>query len=318
MSKPTIIQMGSLAGSPGAHEALQAHYQVIELWRAQDRSATLAQNEHVEVIVTSALHGCSAEVIERLPNLKLICSWGVGYDTIDLQACQRRNITVTNTPDVLSDCVADHAWGLLIACARHIAEGDQFVRQGLWQSRAEPLTLGTRVSGKNLGIVGLGRIGLAIAKRGSGFDMQIAYHNRRPRNDVPYTYQPDLTELARWSDFLMIATVGGSETRHLISREVLKALGPNAIVVNIARGAVIDERAMADLLQSGELGGAGLDVFENEPQVPESLKQSRRTVLMPHVGSATLETRQAMFDLVLRNLQAYFSSKALLTPIATS
>lgn len=318
MDKPTIIQVGSLAGSPGANEMLQSHYRVIALWQAEDKDAVLRENQHVQVLVTSALHGCSAELIESLPNLKLVCSWGVGYDTIDLQACQRRGIVVTNTPDVLSDCVADEAWGLLIASARHIAAGDQFVRQGHWQSRNEPLPLGRRVSGKKLGIVGLGRIGLAIAKRGQGFDMTVAYHNRRIRNDVAYSYYADLVELARWSDFLVVATVGGSDTHHLVNREVLRALGPRGIIINIARGAVIEEQAMVELLQSGELGGAGLDVFENEPHVPQSLLQLPQVVLMPHVGSATFETRQAMFDLVLENLKAYFSDKALLTPVATS
>ncbi len=318
MDKPTIIQVGSLAGSPGANEMLQSHYRVIALWQADDRATVLKDNEHVQVLVTSALHGCSAELIESLPNLKLICSWGVGYDTIDLQACHRRAIMVTNTPDVLSDCVADEAWGLLIASARHIAAGDQFVRQGRWQSRNDTLPLGRRVSGKKLGIVGLGRIGLAIAKRGQGFNMEVAYHNRRVRDDVAYRYYSDLVELARWSDFLVVATVGGSDTRDLIDRQVLRALGPSGIIVNIARGTVIEEQAMVELLQSGELGGAGLDVFENEPHVPQSLVQLPQVVLMPHVGSATFETSQAMFDLVLENLQAYFSDKALLTPVDTS
>lgn len=315
MEKPRILQVGSLGGSPGADAALETQYAVIALWKAADRAACLAQAADVEVVVTSAMHGCGRDIIERLPNLKFICSWGVGYDTIDIEAAQARGIAVSNTPDVLNDCVADEAWGLLIAAARHIAAGDRFVRENRWENKDGMLALGTRVSGKRLGIVGLGRIGLAIAKRGLGFDMQIGYHNRQQRSDVDYTYLPTLVELAKWSDFLVVATVGGEQTRQLVSREVLAALGPSGIVINIARGPVIDETAMAELLQSGELGGAGLDVFENEPCVPDIFKTLPNVVLMPHQASATIETRQAMFALVTQNLAAYFEGKPLITPI---
>lgn len=318
MSKPKILQIGSLAGSPGADETLREHYDVTALWQASDRAQCLKDAADIEVVVTSAMHGCKADVIESLPKLKLICSWGVGYDTIDIESAHARGVSVTNTPDVLNDCVADEAWGLIIACARHIPQGDQFVRTNRWENHDGMLALGTRVSGKKLGIVGLGRIGMAIAKRGIGFDMEIAYHNRTERTDVPYTYMKTLTDLAQWSDFLVVATVGGATTRKLISRDVLRALGPTGVIVNIARGPVIDETAMVELLQSGELGGAGLDVFENEPQVPDALKRLDQVVLMPHVGSATFETRAAMFDLVLQNLGAYFSGKSLLTPVVTS
>ncbi len=318
MSKPKIIQIGSLGGSPGADQVLREHFDVIALWQAQDRDQTLRDAEAVEVVVTSAVHGCKADVIEKLPNLKLICNWGVGYDSIDIAAAAKHGVALTNTPEVLNDCVADEAWGLMIACARHIPRGDQFVRSNRWENHGGVLPLGVRVSGKKLGIVGLGRIGMAIAKRGEGFDMQIGYHNRNARTDVPYLYMDKLTDLAHWADFLVVATVGGASTRKLISREVLKALGPRSYIINIARGPVIDEAAMVELLQNGELGGAGLDVFENEPKVPDALKHLDNVVLMPHVASATIETRQAMFDLVMQNLQAYFAGKTLLTPVATS
>lgn len=318
MKKPKIVQIGSLGGSPGADNKLREHFDVVPLWQASDRDQALREAADVEVVVTSAMHGCTADVMQKLPNLKLICNWGVGYDSIDIEAAAKHGIAVTNTPDVLNDCVADEAWGLIIACARHIPQGDQFVRTNRWENQDGMLPLGTRVSGKKLGIVGLGRIGMAIAKRGEGFDMQIGYHNRNARTDVPYTYMNTLTDLARWSDFLVVATVGGASTRKLISRDVLQALGPNSYIINIARGPVIDETAMVELLQSGALGGAGLDVFENEPKVPDALKQLNNVVLMPHVGSATTETRQAMFDVVMQNLLAYFDGKALLTPVATS
>ncbi len=318
MSKQTIVQIGSLAGSPGANEALRDKFNVIALWESSDQAKTLSQAQEVEVVVTSAMHGCSAEVMQQLPNLKLISNWGVGYDTIDIEAANARGIAVTNTPDVLNDCVADEALGLLIASARHIAQGDRFVRSNRWENQDGMLPLGTRVSGKKLGIVGLGRIGMAIAKRALGFDMQIGYHNRSARTDVPYQYMDKLTDLAKWADFLIVATVGGASTRKLVSRDVLKALGPSGLIINIARGPVIDETAMVELLQSGELGGAGLDVFEREPKVPDALKSLENVVLMPHVGSATTETRQAMFELTLSNVEAYFAGKALLTPVSTS
>jgi len=315
MSKPRVLQIGSLGGSPGADSTLRESYDVIPLWEATDRDDCLKKAVEVEVVVTSAMHGCGADIINQLPNLKLICNWGVGYDTIDIEAARARDIAVTNTPEVLNDCVADEAWGLLIACARHIAQGDRFVRDNRWENKEGMLPLGTRVSGKKLGIVGLGRIGMAIAKRGLGFDMQVGYHNRQKRNDVDYTYIPTLRALAEWSDFLVVATVGGSQTRQLVNRDVLRALGPKGMVINIARGPVIDEMAMVELLASGELGAAGLDVFENEPKVPDALKQLSNAVLMPHQASATVETRQAMFDLVTQNLAAYFAGKPLITPV---
>jgi len=318
VSKPKILQIGSLGGSPGADQYLRDHYDVIALWQSDDRDQTLRDASDVEVVVTSAMHGCKADVIKALPNLKFICNWGVGYDAIDLAAANERGVAIANTPDVLNDCVADEAWGLIIACARHIPLGDRFVRENRWENHDGVMPLGTRVSGKKLGIVGLGRIGMAIAKRGEGFDMQVAYHNRSARTDVSYAYMDKLTDLAHWSDFLVVATVGGASTQKLISHEVLAALGPSSYIINIARGPVIDETAMVQLLQKGELGGAGLDVFENEPTVPHELKRLDNVVLMPHLGSATAETRQAMFDLVIANLQAFFEAKPLLTPVSTS
>lgn len=315
MSKPRILQIGSLGGSPGADNVLTDQYDVIALWQATDHAECLRQAADIEVVVTSAVHGCDAQTMAQLPNLKLICNWGVGYDTIDIEAAQAKGIVVTNTPDVLNDCVADEAWGLLIAAARHIAQGDQFVRTNRWENKDGMLPLGTRVSGKKLGIVGLGRIGLAIAKRGIGFDMEVAYHNRTERRDVNFRYMQTLVALAEWSDFLVIATVGGGQTRQLIGAEVLKALGPQSILINIARGSVIDEDALVSALTSGELGGAGLDVFEDEPRVPDALKTLPNVVLMPHQASATVETRQAMLDLVMQNLAAYFAGKALITPV---
>ena len=265
-------------------------------------------------MVTSVRHGCKASLIERLPDLRVICSWGVGYETIAVAAAHARGIAVSNTPDVLDDCVADLAWGLLIAAARRTAVGDRYVKTGQWRTiGAFPLS--TRVSGKRLGVLGLGRIGEAIARRGSGFSMDVRYHNRRERAGVPYRYESSLVELARWADFLVVACEGGPATRHLVSAEVLDALGPKGIVVNIARGTVIDQAAMVHALLEGRLGGAGLDVLENEPAVPPELMDMDQVALMPHVGSATVETRRAMGQLVLDNLASFMAGRGLLTSI---
>ena len=315
-TKHRILQVGSLSGSPSANQRLADGYDVLELWKHADRKAALAEHgKGITAMVTSASIGADADLIAALPDLKAICSWGVGYETIDVQAARQRGVLVSNTPDVLTDCVADLAWGLMIAGARRMSLGDRYVRAGRWGQVHGSIPLGTRVSGKKLGIVGLGRIGQALARRGDGFDMQVRYHNRRERSDVPYGYEASLVELARWADFLVVATVGGAGTRHLVDSAVIEALGPKGVIVNIARGPVIDEQALVAALESGKLGCAALDVFEYEPNVPDALKTSDNTVLLPHIGSATYETRLAMEDLMLENLQAYFQTGKLVTPV---
>ncbi len=317
MTKKRILQIGSLAGHAPANAELSARYDVLELWKAADQEAFLREHaQDIEVIATSANIGCKTNVINALPNLRAICSWGVGYDTIDVDTAFARKIKISNTPEVLNDCVADIAWGLLLACARNIAWGDRFVRANHWENKVGALPLGTRVSGKKLGVVGLGRIGEASARRGLGFDMHVGYHNRNPRNDVNYQYFDSLVKLAEWSDFLVIATVGGASTKHLINETVLRALGPKGMIVNIARGSVIDETAMVRLLEEGAIAGAGLDVFEFEPKVPDALKSMNQVAMMPHVASATHETRRAMTDCLLENLDSYFSTGEMVTPVA--
>jgi lactate dehydrogenase-like 2-hydroxyacid dehydrogenase len=316
MTKPLILQIGSFNGHAPADGELAERYEVLQYWKAADKDAFLREHaSRIEVVATTANFGCSTEVIAALPKLRAICTWGVGYDKIDLESAGARKIQVSTTPDVLNDCVADIAWGLLLACARNIGWGDRFVRENHWENKTSILPLGARVSGKKLGVVGLGRIGEAIARRGLGFDMAVSYHNRKPRNDVPYTYQASLLELARESDFLVLATVGGASTKHLVNEEIMRALGPAGRLINIARGSVIDEPAMVRLLASGELGGAGLDVFDNEPKVPDQLKTLNNVVLMPHVASATHETRRAMTDCVLENLHCMFTHGKLVTPL---
>jgi len=316
-TKHRIIQVGSLAGSPTANRSLAERYDIVELWKYPDRKAALAEHgKGITAVVTSANHGADAELINALPDLKAICSWGVGYETIDVAAAHARDIQVSNTPDVLTDCVADLAWGLILASSRRLCAADRYVRQGKWGGTHDGrFPLGARVTGKRLGILGLGRIGEAIAQRGTGFGMQIRYHNRRERADVPWTYESSLVSLADWADFLVVACIGGATTHHLVDAGVLRALGPQGTLINIARGPVVDEQALVKAIQEGALGAAGLDVFEHEPRVPEALFDMDNVVLLPHIGSATHETRQAMEDLLLQNLRAFLETGKVLTAV---
>jgi lactate dehydrogenase-like 2-hydroxyacid dehydrogenase len=258
-----------------------------------------------------------AALIERLPALEIISVMGVGYDGVDSAAAKARGIPVTHTPDVLNDDVADLAIGLMLCAARQLPQADRWVRDGSWAAKGN-LPLQRKMSGARLGVVGMGRIGQAIATRALAFGMSIAYTTRNPRPKLPYRHVPDVVQLAAESDFLVVITPGGAGTRQLIDARVLEALGPKGILVNVARGSVVDEAALIDALERGTLGGAALDVFENEPQVPERLRALPQVVLTPHVGSATTATRQAMADLAQANLDAHFGGRPLLTPTPES
>jgi lactate dehydrogenase-like 2-hydroxyacid dehydrogenase len=304
-SKPRVLQIGRQM--PWLEQQLAAQYDVTLLAQQSDARAYLAEHGGEPVAaVTSAAIGIDNATIEALPALKVISSFGVGLDKIDVAFAARRGVAVGYTPDVLNDCVADTAFTLLLDVARRASEADRFVRNGGWLRDKFPLA--TRASGKRLGIVGLGRIGRTIAKRASGFDMQIRYHNRRPVEGVAYGYEASLLELARWADFLVVAAAGGAESQGLISAEVLRALGPQGFLVNVARGTVVDEPALIQALQERSIAGAGLDVYVDEPRVPPALLALDNVVLLPHVASATHETRQAMAELVLDNLRAFFAA----------
>ena len=268
----------------------------------------------VRVAVTSGVWGVRAEHLDRLPALEAIVSFGVGYDTTDVDEAARRGVVVSNTPDVLTDCVADAAVGLVIDVMRGLSAADRFVRRGEWASGRVP-PLARRVSGARVGIVGLGRIGLAIARRLEGFGTTISYHNRRVRTDVSYAYVGDVVSLAAGSDVLVLAAAGGSASRHIVDASVLDALGPRGFLVNVARGSVVDEGALVAALEEGRIAGAGLDVFASEPHVPSTLLERDDVVLLPHLGSATVETRRAMTDLALANVTAYLDEGRLLTPV---
>ncbi len=273
-----------------------------------------AEAAAARVAVTSGVWGVRAEHMDRMPALEAIVSFGVGCDTTDVDEAARRGIVVANTPDVLSDCVADVAVGLVIDVMRGLSAADRFVRRGEWAGGHVP-PLARRVSGARVGIVGLGRIGLAVAKRLEGFGTTISYHNRSRRTDVSYAYVADVVSLAHGSDVLVLAAAGGATSRHLVDEHVLDALGPGGFLVNVARGSVVDEAALLAALAEGRIAGAGLDVFADEPHVPEAMLARDDVVLLPHVGSATVETRQAMTDLVLGNVATYLEHGRLLTPV---
>lgn len=311
-SQYQVVQLVSLGAV--ADTELARRYAVLPLWELADPESRLQEAASATVMVTSVRRGLKRAWLDQLPQLKAVCSWGVGYETLDLAAASERGIVASYTPNVLDDCVADLAWALLFSAARRTSVGDRYVKTGKWTT-VGAFPVSTRVWGKRLGVVGLGRIGQAIARRAAGFDMEVRYHNRNQRPEAPYRYEPSLVDLAAWADFLVLACPGGPQTRHIVNREVLHALGPSGILVNIARGSVVDEQAMVEALQSGALGGAGLDVFADEPNVPSPLLEMDQVSLMPHVGSATRETRADMARLVLENVAAFIEEGRLVTPI---
>ena len=309
-----ILQIGRLSNDVNQH--LEREYGACALWQQNQSDEFLQQSgADFELVVTSAAYGLSAAQIAALPNLRAVCSFGVGYDSIDVKALQQRDIVLSNTPDVLTDCVADVAMGLLIDVSRGISAGDRYARAGLWGSK-QRFGMGSRVSGKKLGILGLGRIGLAIAERAQGFKMHIAYHNRHRVTALDYAYVDTLQGLAAWADYLLVACPGGAATEHLVDAAVLQALGEQGFLINIARGSVVDEAALVQALAQNHIAGAALDVFEHEPHIPAALLQDERVVLTPHIGSATRETRLDMDALLLQNVAAFINSGQLLTAVS--
>jgi len=307
----TVLQVGPL--KPSLAQTLQDDYAAYVL---PDEPAEFlaAHGAEIRAVVTSGRSGVDAELMAALPNLGAVVNFGVGYDTTDVDAAAARGVAVSNTPDVLTDCVADTAVGLVIDVMRQFSAADRYVRAGRWPVDGNyPLT--RQVSNKRVGIIGLGRIGGAIAKRLSAFGCAISYHNRHAVQGSTYEYVATPVELARRVDVLIVAASGGAGTQGLVSREVIDALGTDGYLVNIARGSVVDERAMIDALKAGRLAGAGLDVFEDEPNVPQALLTMDNVVVLPHVASGTVETRAAMEDLTLRNLDSFLKSGQLVTPV---
>ncbi len=270
--------------------------------------------DNIVAVSTFGDRGIGGDLIAALPNLKIISSYGVGYDGIDVQAAVDRGIVVTHTPNVLNADVANTAIMLMLAVSRRLVVDDAYVRAGRWPKEgAAPLT--RSIEGKKVGILGLGRIGETIAEKLQVFDCEIVYHTRNPKPEVAYEYYGNLVKMARDCDFLVIVTPGGPATRKLVDKAVIEALGPEGTLINIARGTVVDETELVAALVDGRLGAAGLDVFENEPHVPEALFGLENVVLTPHVGSATEETRRAMGDLVVENIVRFFNEGKAVTPI---
>jgi len=278
----------------------------------QAAAAIATHGERITAVLTIGSTGLSVAQIDALPRLSLICALGAGYENIAVQHAKARGIVVANGAGTNDDCVADHAWGLLIAAVRGIPKLDQLTREGVWRTA---LPLPPNVSHKRLGVIGLGTIGKKIAQRALGFEVEVGYHNRSPRTDVPYTYFADVTALAAWADFLVVATPGGGDTRHLVNAQVLNALGPRGYVVNIARGSVIDTQALALALKEGRIAGAGLDVYESEPAPPAELVALDTVVLTPHVAGWSPEAVQASVDRFVENARRHFAGEAPVSPL---
>ena len=311
MTKPHLLQ---LASYPGWDQTpLEADYTLHPYFADGDQAAFLASvGPDIRAIATNGGAGASAAIIAACPNLEVISIYGVGFDAVDLAACRARGIRVTNTPDVLTDDCADLAVGMVIALARGIVKAEAWARSGEWTKSSFPLQ--RRVTGMKAGILGLGRIGVEVAKRLEGFGMDIAYSARSPKA-VPYTYIADPVALADRSDVLIVTALANAQTRHLVNAKVLAALGPTGLLVNISRASIIDETALLEALETGQLGGAALDVFEGEPHLDPRFLALPNVLLQPHHASGTVETRKAMGQLMRDNLTAHFAGKPLPTPV---
>ena len=312
-NKPEIVMTGPLMAY--AADQLKARFTVHELWKAADRAALLREvADRVRGVAAGGGHNrVDGALFDALPKVEVISSFGVGYDHVDAAEAGKRGLVVTNTPDVLTDEVADLALGLLIATVRQLPQVDRYLREGQWLKGNYPLT--TSLRGRKVGIVGLGRIGKAVAQRVEAFGLPVVYHGRSRQPDVSYPYYPSLVDMAADVDTLISVAPGGASTHHIINAEVLKALGPNGILVNVGRGTVVDEQALIKALKDKTILSAGLDVFEDEPRVPAELIALDNVVLLPHVGSATIETRAAMGALQRDNLRAVLAGQPALTPV---
>ncbi len=295
-------------------ELIGAKLPLHRLWLEPNPDLWLAEwGPRIRAIALAGHVRADEAYMRRYPDLEIISSFGVGYDHIDAKAAARRGVVVTNTPGVLDDEVADTALGLMLMTVRQLPQAERYLRAGLWPKGAYPLTPSLR--GRTVGIVGLGRIGKAIATRVGGFGLDVVYHGRNPQAGVAYRYYPSLVDMAKASDILIVVAPGGPGTRHIINREVLEALGPDGVLVNIARGSLVDESALIEALRTGKILAAGLDVYENEPNVPAELIALPNAVLLPHVGSASVKTRQAMAECVVGNIFAWADGKPPLTPV---
>jgi lactate dehydrogenase-like 2-hydroxyacid dehydrogenase len=312
--KPEVMLIGPL--KPVVVKGLDAICTVHKVAEAKEQNAFIAAHSHVRAIACSDT-ACkiSGDLMARFPNLQLVSSFGVGYDHMDVKWAAAHNVVLTNTPGVLTEEVADTALGLLLCTVREFPQAERYLRAGKWLERNYPLTKAT-LRNRTVGMVGMGAIGQAIARRLAAFGVPVVYHTRKPRRDVSYLYCPSLIEMARAVDILMVIVPGGPGTQNLINAEVLEALGPDGILINMARGSVVDEAALIKALQDKRIMAAGLDVFAKEPEVPQELIAMENVVLFPHLGSASVYTREKMDQLVVDNIAAWAAGKPPLTPVA--
>jgi hydroxypyruvate reductase len=307
--KPTILL--TAPGHAGTQSTLMAEFDAHKLWESKDSIENLKGK--VRGLATFGPMSVDGKFMDQFPKLEIVSNFGVGVDAINLADAKDRKIIVTNTPDVLNECVADTGIALVLNTLRKFPQSEKYLREGKWLEKAYPLC--TSLGSKTMGILGLGRIGEAVAKRAMACGMKIRYHNRH-KKDVPYPYDPDPVTLAKNSDVLMVITPGGSETSKLVNAQVLDALGPKGYLVNIARGSVVDEMTLLRYLQEKKIAGAGLDVFHDEPRVPPEFFTLDNAVIFPHVASATVETRKAMGDLQIENLRRHFAGQPVVTRVA--
>lgn len=313
MNKPDLLIASPMM--PMIEEQLERHFNVERLYKAADKEKLLADfGPKVRALGATPGAKVDSALMSKLPKLEIISSFGVGYDAVDAKWAGQNGIVVTNTPDVLNEEVADTAIGLLLATIRQFPQADRYLRDGKWKEKPFPLT--ATLQDRTVGIVGMGRIGKAIAKRLEAFNTPIVYHSRNKADGVSYKHYPDLKLMAKDVEVLIVITPGGAATKHLVDKDVLEALGPNGIVINVARGSVIDENALIEALREKKILSAGLDVFDDEPNVPQALIDMDHVVLLPHVGSASIHCRNLMGQLVVDNLVAWASGKPPLTPVA--
>jgi lactate dehydrogenase-like 2-hydroxyacid dehydrogenase len=313
MTRPTVLMPSPMHDV--VVDGCEERFDLIRLWEAADPEALIAERgPDVRGLALGGHARVDAALLDRLPNLQIVANFGVGYDSVDVDAATERGVIVTNTPGVLDDEVADTALALLLMTVRELGQAERYLRAGRWAAEGHyPLTDLT-MAGRKLGILGLGWIGEAIATRAETFRMTVGYHNRSQK-DIPYRYYPTLLEMARDVDTLLVVVPGNAATRHLVNAEVLEALGPDGVLVNIGRGTVVDEAALIGALKTRTIRAAGLDVYEDEPNVPQELIDLDNTVLLPHVGSASKPTRRAMGQLVVDNLTSWFADGRALTPV---
>jgi lactate dehydrogenase-like 2-hydroxyacid dehydrogenase len=312
--KPEVLLIGPL--KPVVVKGLDAICTVLKVAAAKDPDAFTAEHSHVRAIACSDTRELiPGTLMARFPNLEIVASFGVGYDHMDVKWAAAHNVVLTNTPDVLTEEVADTALGLLLCTVREFPQAERYLRAGKWLERNYPLTKAT-LRNRTVGMVGMGAIGQAVARRLAAFGVPVVYHTRKPRRDVSYLHCPSLIEMARAVDILMVIVPGGAGTQNLINAEVLEALGPDGILINMARGSVVDEPALIKALQDKRIMAAGLDVFAKEPDVPQELIAMDNVVLFPHLGSASVYTREKMDQLIVDNIAAWAAGNAPLTPVA--